>query len=179
MSDCPGCATITPTTIAYCGGEYCCPYCLSIYRIRGREAKDSTRKNDDTPPGKKPKPILRRSFLKMAKYGNKRTKVGDRTFDSKGEAARAMELRIMEKAGLIRALEFQVTFPLYGRDGSIVGAYRADYCYTDLATGKDVIEDFKSPATRTPLFLLKKKLMKAQGMDVLETYANGKKRRAE
>jgi hypothetical protein len=127
---------------------------------------------------KKPAPLLRRKALSRSKYGNKRTPVGDRMFDSKGEAGRAMELRLMEKGGLIRGLRFQVTFPLVV-NGMEVGRYRSDFCYTDAATGKDVVEDFKSPATRTQLYLLKKKLMLAiHNIDVFESYAGGKGRAA-
>jgi hypothetical protein len=118
---------------------------------------------------KRAAPILRRQQLKRSKFGNKRTPVGDRTFDSKGEAARAMELRIMEKAGLILDLEFQVSFPLEV-NGHLICRYKADFTYRDLrdGVGFDVVEDYKG--YRTPEYALKAKLFKAiYGYAIFET----------
>lgn len=107
---------------------------------------------------KRAAPIVRRKALSRSKYGNKRVLVGDRMFDSKGEAERATELRLLEKAGHIRDLEFQVTFPLYGKNGSEVARYRADFTYHDLRTGLDVTEDFKG--VRTEVYRMKAKLFR-------------------
>jgi hypothetical protein len=115
---------------------------------------------------KKPAPLLRRKALSRSKYGNKRTPVGDRMFDSKGEAGRAMELRILEKAGHIRDLAFQVSFPLEV-NGMLVCRYKADFAYT-CADGVNVVEDFKG--YRTPEYALKAKLFRAiYGFPILET----------
>lgn len=97
------------------------------------------------------------------KYGNRRTRVFGADFDSKHEAERYMELRSMEKAGKIQGLETQVPFqllPAQFRDGKCVERavrYVADFVYWQ---GPDfVVEDAKSPATRTPEYIIKRKLM--------------------
>ena len=79
-------------------------------------------------------------------------------FDSKKEADRFVELTLMEKAKAIQDLKTQVSFPLipksqYGRE--IV--YVADFTYYE--DGNLVVEDVKSPVTKTPLYRLKKRLL--------------------
>jgi len=89
-------------------------------------------------------------------------------FASTKEAARFLELRLMEKTGLIADLETQPLFPLHifalwrsqlPIQIVTVGVYRADFRYIDLKTGEIVIEDTKSPATRTEAYVLRKKLV--------------------
>ena len=99
------------------------------------------------------------------KYGNRKTQLDGITFDSKHEAERYAELKLMEKAGLISNLELQKTFVLIGtqrdKDGKVLErpvTYRADFVYKD-EHGKRIVEDAKSPATRTPVYRLKKKLL--------------------
>jgi hypothetical protein len=124
---------------------------------------------------KRSAPILRRSALARSKYGNKRVLVGERMFDSKGEAGRAMELRIMEKAGLIERLQFQVTFPLYGKNGAEVARYRADFTYHCFERGVDVVEDFKG--LRTDIYRLKAKLFRDNyGFAITESTATRRRR---
>ena len=94
----------------------------------------------------------------MSKYHSKKTMVGDKMFDSKKEADRFVELTLMEKAKAIQDLKTQVSFPLipksqYGRE--IV--YVADFTYYE--DGNLVVEDVKSPVTKTPLYRLKKRLL--------------------
>lgn len=97
------------------------------------------------------------------KYNAKRTTVDGETFDSKHEAYRWIELRYMERAGLITDLHRQVPFeliPAQKEDGKVVERavkYIADFVYTQ--NGKTVVEDAKSPATRTEVYKIKKKLM--------------------
>ncbi|MBR2680129.1 MAG: DUF1064 domain-containing protein [Exiguobacterium sp.] len=84
--------------------------------------------------------------------------VGDKIFDSKKEADRFVELTLMEKAKAIQDLKTQVSFPLipksqYGWE--IV--YVADFTYYE--DGNLVVEDVKSPVTKTPLYRLKKRLL--------------------
>lgn len=106
---------------------------------------------------------------RRSKYGAKRTTMSGRSFHSKGEAGRAAELELAEKAGVIRGLQFQVPFELRV-NGMKVGAYVADFTYT--RNGEPIVEDFKSPATRTAAYVLKRKLMLAcYGVEILETYA--------
>lgn len=91
---------------------------------------------------------------------------------SKKEAKRCGELTLMQKAGEITGLCQQPEFVLMvaNSDGGgwiPVGKYRADFEYLDKSERR-VIEDCKG--VRTPIFILKKKLMKAiYGIEVLET----------
>lgn len=110
---------------------------------------------------------LKRAPALRRKYGNKTLVMNGERFDSEGEYRRWCVLKIMERAGEIRALERQRRYPLLGRDGSVVCEIRPDFTYVDAATGETVDEDFKSQATVTPIFRLKAKLFRAQeGRDI-------------
>ena len=101
------------------------------------------------------------------KYRNIRTTIDGLTFDSKGEAARYVVLKRAADAGEITKLETQVSYRLEV-NGQKVAVYRADFRYQ--VEGVEVVEDFKSRATMTPVFRLKSKLMKAvHGVDILIT----------
>ena len=91
-----------------------------------------------------------------SKYKAKKTKVDDITFDSKKEANRYNELKLLEKTGAISNLKRQVPYVLiekskYGR----TIRYLADFVYTE--KGETVVEDCKG--VRTPVYRLKKRLM--------------------
>ena len=105
--------------------------------------------------------------MKRPKYGNRKVKMGDLTFDSAKEAKRWGELQFMVKAGEIKNLERQVRFPIIV-NGVKVCTYVADYVYDEMA-GR-VVEDVKSEFTRKdPVYQLKNKLMKAcHGIDIRE-----------
>lgn len=98
-----------------------------------------------------------------SKYGNKKWELDGKTFDSQREARRYQELRWMLRQGLITDLRLQVPFeliPSQKRDGKVVErpvTYIADFVYKE--NGEDVVEDVKSPATRTPQYIIKRKLM--------------------
>lgn len=98
----------------------------------------------------------------MNKYNARKTKIDGITFDSKREASRYSELKLLEKAGEIKDLKLQVPFELQPkyrrRNGQIVRAikYVADFVYTDTKTDEQVIEDVKG--MRTEVYKLKKKL---------------------
>jgi hypothetical protein len=108
----------------------------------------------------------------MTQFFNIHTKVGDKTFHSRGEAARYTVLKQREKDGLISNLRCQVAFPLTV-GGLNCGRYIADFQYLDIKSGKLITEDFKGGLI-TDLYKLKKKLVKAlHQIDVYETqYAN-------
>jgi len=98
---------------------------------------------------------------KKSKYRNKKTKVGDLTFDSRAEAARFEELLILKESGVIRELELQPRFPVV-INGKKVFEYRADFRYVMVDTGVVVIEDVKSPTTaKNPTYRVKKKVVEA------------------
>ena len=96
---------------------------------------------------------------KTGKYGNKKTTVGDIKFDSKTEARRYEELKVLESMGKITELRRQVKFELVPKqDGEKPVRYYADFTYQE--NGELVVEDVKSPATReNDTYIIKRKLM--------------------
>lgn len=101
-----------------------------------------------------------------AKYRNTPTVSDGLRFDSKREAKRWGELRLMERAGLIENLERQVRFPLKV-NGVLVCTYVADFVYREGATRARVVEDAKGFRTRE--YQIKRKLMKAvHGIEIAE-----------
>ncbi|AKG94553.1 hypothetical protein Shpa_42 [Paracoccus phage Shpa] len=108
------------------------------------------------------------------KFGNVPQEVDGIKFDSMKEAARWGALKLLENAGLIRDLKRQVRFPLEGRDGPIrfkpsnrPAVYVADFTYFDVPKGVQIIEDAKG--YRTPEYKLKRAILAAQGVEIIET----------
>jgi hypothetical protein len=98
------------------------------------------------------------------KYGAKRTTIDNLTFDSKHEAKRWTELKLLERAGQITDLLRQVKFPI-AVNGHPIGLYVADFAYIE--KGQRVVEDSKG--VRTDLYRWKRKLVKAvHGVDIVE-----------
>lgn len=99
------------------------------------------------------------------KYKNSKIDYDGIKFDSKKEAARYAELKILEKAGEIKNLQRQRTFELIPRqkiDGKVVERackYIADFVYQERIPGgwKLVVEDTKG--FRTEAYKIKRKLM--------------------
>lgn len=98
-----------------------------------------------------------------AKYGNRKTQLDGITFDSKMEAVRWAELKLLEKAGEISGLDRQVGFELLpsqkdenGRVTERSVTYVADFVYYD-KNGKLTVEDAKG--MRTDVYKIKRKLM--------------------
>ena len=112
------------------------------------------------------------SAVAGGKYGNRKTLVNGIRFDSAKEARRYVELMVLLNAGRISDLRLQRNFTLVegytDKDGRRVRAmvYRADFVYT--AEGLEVVEDVKSQGTRTKEYLLKKKLLKNKGIEIIE-----------
>ena len=124
--------------------------------------------------------IYRSSKLK---YGSKKTILDGIAFDSKKEANRWAELRILEKAGKIEDLRRQVKFVLipaqyedstevYQRGvnkgkpkrGKLLEhecAYVADFVYRVTETGQTTVEDVKGckVSKAYDIFVIKRKLM--------------------
>lgn len=120
--------------------------------------------------------IYRSSKLK---YGSKKTILDGIAFDSKKEANRWAELKILEKAGKIEDLRRQVKFVLipaqyedstevYQRGankgkpkkGKLIeheAAYIADFVYRDKENDRTVVEDTKGFKTKD--YILKRKLL--------------------
>ena len=123
------------------------------------------------------RPVRVPSWNGQNKYRAKRTTLDGITFASKREAERYAELRLLEKAGEITGLELQPRFPLMAKSIAAhdfnwvqVGTYVADFRYRHTGSLVVEVEDVKSPATRTPLYKLKKKLVEVlYGITVRET----------
>lgn len=97
----------------------------------------------------------------MTKYHSKKVTVDGITFDSKREANRYCELKLLVKAGEITNLKLQPAFeliPRFRKNGKVYRktVYIADFSYFDTRTMKDVVEDAKG--VKTPVYALKKKL---------------------
>lgn len=104
-----------------------------------------------------------------SKYKAKKTKVDGITFDSKKEAKRYTELKLLERAGVIKSLELQPKFVLqeeYIKDGKKIKAitYKADFMYWDNEKNKKIIEDVKG--FKTDVYKLKKKLFEFRYKDL-------------
>lgn len=106
------------------------------------------------------------------KYGNKKVEIDGHVFDSRKEARRYQELRLLEKAGAIQDLQTQVKFVLIpaqyepdiiGKRGGVKRgklierecSYIADFQYIE--NGKLIVEDTKG--FRTKDYIIKRKLM--------------------
>lgn len=117
-----------------------------------------------------------RKIKESARPGRSRNKYNAQktgSHASKKEHRRAVQLKIMEKAGLISNLREQVRYELipaqHGTCGNDLNgkevrvlieracSYVADFVYTDCQTGKTVVEDTKG--VRTKEYIIKRKLM--------------------
>lgn len=84
-------------------------------------------------------------------------------FDSKAEATRWQELKLMEQSGAIRDLERQPVYvlitPFVSRDGTKHRGvkYRGDFRYLEVTTGLVICEDVKG--ARTEAYRVKKALL--------------------
>lgn len=107
--------------------------------------------------------IVRKQNMSYNKYGNKKVVVDGHPFDSKKEARRYGELKLLARAGKIKDLELQPKFELIPTIRTETEtlrkvSYYADFQYVDVESGKIIVEDVKSVATKTPVYLLKKRL---------------------
>ena len=108
---------------------------------------------------------------RRSKYGSRKTVALGVAFDSAAEARRYQELRLLEAASEIRDLEMQVKFSL-DVNGQHVCNFFVDFRYWSNRSNRTVLEDVKSKPTITPVYRLKKKLLKAvYGFDVQEVLA--------
>ena len=114
----------------------------------------------------------------MSKYRNVKTTLYGIAFDSKREAGRYAELRMLEQGGAISDLKTQVPYELVV-NGVKVCKYIADFVYTVRNPSRtaggpfvlDVVEDVKGmrAGAAYQTFKLKAKLMKAVlGIEVVE-----------
>ena len=98
------------------------------------------------------------------KYHNTKTVADGIKFDSKLEAERYAQLKMMERAGVIRDLELQPEYeliPSFRKNGKTWRRtlYKADFRYILAEDDSYIIEDVKgSTAVITDVFRLKQKL---------------------
>ena len=104
--------------------------------------------------------------MRRNKFGAKKAEVDGIRFDSKAEAARYGELKMLEAAGQIANLQAHPTFIIVDKDehGGFM-RYEADFMYMDWQgdIGEITVEDLKGGrATQTPLWRLKWRLVQAR-----------------
>lgn len=93
------------------------------------------------------------------KYGNRKVQTPDGCIhDSQKEANRWMELKLYERAKVIKELKRQVRYTLIPKqDGERACEYIADFVYTDCKSGETIVEDTKGFKTKD--YIIKRKLM--------------------
>lgn len=106
---------------------------------------------------------------RLNKYQNQKITLDGITFDSRLEAARYCELKLMARGGYIRNLQLQKPFELVPAFTKNKKKYRpityvADFVYEDALTGDTVVEDTKG--CKTEVYLLKKKLFEYRFPDL-------------
>lgn len=100
----------------------------------------------------------------MTKYKAKPCQVGAEKYRSQRERDRHLQLLLLQKAGVIAGLQREVSFHLIdsikiegeARKRPAV-RYVADFVYSDVTSGRIVVEDAKG--MQTPVYRLKKHLM--------------------
>ena len=101
-----------------------------------------------------------------SKYNNRKVVVDGMKFDSEKEANRWCELKLLERVGEIYDLQRQVPFVVipaqHDQNGKLLERevrYIADFTYKEKGSLRRTVEDVKSPATRTPEYILKRKML--------------------
>lgn len=106
--------------------------------------------------------IVRGQNKSYNKYGNKKIVVDGHKFDSKKEARRYGELKLLARAGKIKDLELQPKFELIPTIRTETEtlervSYYADFRYYDMTKNCEVVEDVKG--YKTSVYILKKKML--------------------
>lgn len=101
---------------------------------------------------------------RRSKYGSSKTELDGITFDSRREANRYAELKMMERGKAISGLQLQPVFELQeafvdnkGKKRRAI-TYKADFLYIE--DGKTIVEDVKG--MQTDVFKLKMKMFLKQ-----------------
>ena len=100
-------------------------------------------------------------YQKKNKYHNKQVVIDGVKFDSKLEATRYTELKLLERSGQIKDLKLQPSYELIptfrkGNKTYKKASYIADFSYYDNELNKTIIEDTKG--FKTDVYILKKKI---------------------
>lgn len=99
----------------------------------------------------------------MSKYNAKPTTIDGIRFDSKAEARRYDELKLLLAAGEITDLKTHPRFEIWRKNASVIH-YEADFSYFDPAYGENVVEDVKG--VKTSVYRLKRKMFLAMYPDI-------------
>jgi hypothetical protein len=110
---------------------------------------------------------------RRSKYHAKPCWIKGIRFASQREGKRFLDLRLLERAGEIADLELQPRYELHTLSpiGEVVtvGKYTADFRYRRVADGQRVVEDSKSPASKTEAYQLRKRMVEAEyGIQISE-----------
>jgi len=114
---------------------------------------------------------------KKNRYGKRKQVLGPdgRKYDSKKEMKRGQDLLMLERAGHIRNLQFQVRIPIVIGSVKVVYPsgrqmhYVADFTYYDIDKRVDVIEDPKMDSGfLTETYRIKRALIHTMGLHITE-----------
>ena len=107
----------------------------------------------------------------MSKYHSRKVFYDGHSFDSLLERDRYIDLRALEKLGVIQNLQLQVRYEIIPKqDGERAAHYVADFQYE--MDGQVIVEDAKGFCT--PDFVLKRKLMLwVHGIKLVEVRRSG------
>lgn len=98
--------------------------------------------------------------MRRHKYGARKTVIDNIAFDSKAEAQRYQQLKLLKRSGAIKDFQLQPEFVIYEgftREGKKYRpiVYRGDFLVT-YPDGRQVVEDVKG--AQTEAYKLKKKM---------------------
>ena len=104
----------------------------------------------------------------MNKYRNTKIIIDGIEFDSKKEGYRYKELKLLERAGLIKDLKLQTKFelqPAFKKNNKTIRAitYKTDFDYLT-KDGRHIVEDVKG--IETEVFKLKRKMFEYKYKDL-------------
>lgn len=112
-------------------------------------------------------------MIRYGKYNNKKVTVDGIDFDSIKESIRYKQLKLLQRAGLIKDLKLQVSYtlqPSFKSNGQTIRSikYIADFDYFTTKDNRHILEDVKSPATaKDKTYILKKKMLLYKYQDIV------------
>lgn len=107
---------------------------------------------------------MKKDFNKYSKYRSIKVEFDGIMFSSKKEKNKYVELKLLEKQGLIRDLKLQPKFelqPKFIKDGKTIRSinYVSDFTFYDVELSKQIIIDVKaSKLFLTDIYKLKRKM---------------------
>ena len=103
-------------------------------------------------------------MIRIGKYNNRKIIIDGIQFDSQKEGYRYKELRLLQRAGLIKDLKLQTKFelqPSFKKNNKTIRAitYKADFDYLT-KDGRHIVEDVKSKGTeKDKAYRIKRKML--------------------